>query len=158
MAKGEIARFEQILLWSECRLLQRRHKASTWGKGLKLHLYLLKLWNWKKKKNLHEHHFSFCHSVFKSHLLLMGHYACASGKELKPFPSYDNSVVDDFEHILSNNGKSLYYWMDNLWLKVENIVTKGEIARYVQFLLLLLSFQKAVCCRGIRKRLYEGKG
>ena len=24
--------------------------------------------------------------------------------------------------------------MDNLWLKVENIVTKGEIARFVQFL------------------------
>ena len=27
--------------------------------------------------------------------------------------------------------------MDNLWQKVENIVTKGEIARFVQFLLLL---------------------
>ena len=46
--------------------------------------------------------------------------------------------------------------MDNLWLKVENIVAKGEIARIVQFLLLSLCFQKAVCCRGIRKRLYEG--
>ena len=44
--------------------------------------------------------------------------------------------------------------MDNLGLKVtvENIVTKGEIARFVQFLLLSLCFQKAVCCRGIRKR------
>ena len=32
--------------------------------------------------------------------------------------------------------------MDNLWQKVENIVTKGEIARFVQFLLLSLCFQK----------------
>ena len=38
--------------------------------------------------------------------------------------------------------------MDNLWLKVENIVAKGEIARFVQFLLLSLCFQKAICCRG----------
>ena len=35
--------------------------------------------------------------------------------------------------------------MDNLWQKVENIVEKGEIARFVQFLLLSLCFQKAVC-------------
>ena len=47
--------------------------------------------------------------------------------------------------------------MDNLRLKVENIVAKGEIARFEQFLLLSLCFQKAVCCRGVRKRLYEGK-
>ena len=33
--------------------------------------------------------------------------------------------------------------MDNLWLKVENIGAKGEIARFVQFLLLSLCFQKA---------------
>ena len=32
--------------------------------------------------------------------------------------------------------------MDNLWRKVENIVAKGEIARFVQFLLLSLCFQK----------------
>ena len=52
----------------------------------------------------------------------------------------------------------LYNFMDNLWLKVENIVSKGDIARIEQFLLLSLCFQKAVCCRGVRKRLYEGKG
>ena len=54
--------------------------------------------------------------------------------------------------------ENLYNWMDNLWLKVENIVAKGEIARFEQFLLLSLCFQKADCCRGVRKRLYEGKG
>ena len=48
--------------------------------------------------------------------------------------------------------------MDNLWLKVEDIVEKEEIACFEQFLLLSLCFQKAVCCRGVRKRLYEGKG
>ena len=39
--------------------------------------------------------------------------------------------------------ENLYNWMDNLWLKVENIVAKGEIARFEQFLLLWLCFQKA---------------
>ena len=34
---------------------------------------------------------------------------------------------------------------------------KGEIARFEQFLLLSLCFQKAVCCRGVRKRLNVGK-
>ena len=48
--------------------------------------------------------------------------------------------------------------MDNLLQKVENIVAKGEIARFEQFLLLSLCFQKAVCCRGFKMRLYEGKG
>ena len=32
--------------------------------------------------------------------------------------------------------------MDNLWQKVENIVAKGEIARFVQFLLLSLFSKK----------------
>ena len=54
--------------------------------------------------------------------------------------------------------ENLFNWMDSLWLKVENIVAKGEIARFEQFLLLSLCFQNAVCCRGVRKRLYEGKG
>ena len=48
--------------------------------------------------------------------------------------------------------------MDNLGLKVENIVAKGEIAHFEQFLLLLSCFQKAVCCKGVGRRLYEGKG
>ena len=39
----------------------------------------------------------------------------------------------------------------------ENIVAKGEIARFEQFLLSSLCFQKAVCCKGARKRRYEGK-
>ena len=54
--------------------------------------------------------------------------------------------------------ENLYNWMDNLWLKVENIVEKEEIARFEQFLLLSLCFHKAVCCGGVSKSLYEGKG
>ena len=48
--------------------------------------------------------------------------------------------------------------MDNLGLKVENILGRGEIARFEQFLLLSLCFQKAVYSRDVRKRLYEGNG
>ena len=47
--------------------------------------------------------------------------------------------------------------MDNLWLKVEKVLAKGEIVRFEQFLLLSLCIQKAICCRGVGKRLYEGK-
>ena len=62
-------------------------------------------------------------------------------------------------NIICQKIENLYNWMDNkLWLKVENIFSKGEIARYEQFLLLSLCFQKAVCCRGVRKRPYKGKG
>ena len=45
----------------------------------------------------------------------------------------------------------------NILSKNSNIVVKGEIARFEQFPLLSLCFQKAVCCRDVRKRLYEGK-
>ena len=53
-------------------------------------------------------------------------------------------------NIFCRNIVNLCNWMDNLWLKVENIEAKGEIARFVQFLLLSLCFQKAACCRGVR--------
>ena len=42
--------------------------------------------------------------------------------------------------------------------RVENIMTKGEIDRFEQFLPLSPCFQKVVCCRGVEKRQYEGKG
>ena len=54
--------------------------------------------------------------------------------------------------------ENLSNWMDNLWLKAENIVAKGQIARFEQFLHLSLGFLKAICCRGVSKGLYEGKG
>ena len=41
--------------------------------------------------------------------------------------------------------------MDNLRLKVENIVAKGEMARFEQFLLLSLCFQKGNLLQGRQK-------
>ena len=52
--------------------------------------------------------------------------------------TYDNSAAN----IFCQKNENLYNWMDNLWHKVENIVAKGEIARFEQFLLLSLCFQK----------------
>ena len=74
-----------------------------------------------------------------------------------PFP-HTTILQQTTLNVFCQNIDNLHNWMDNLWQKVENIVAKGEIARSVQVLLLLLCFQKAVCCRGVRKRLYEGKG
>ena len=72
---------------------------------------------------------------------------------------YTTNMQQTTSNVFCQNIENLFNWMDNLWRKVENIVTKGEIVRFVQFLLLSLCFQKAVRCRGVRKRLlYEGKG
>ena len=73
---------------------------------------------------------------------------------INPFP-HTTILQQTTLNIFCQEIENLYNWMDNLWLKVENIVAKGEIARFEQFLLLSLCFQK---CRGVRKRLYEGKG
>ena len=75
---------------------------------------------------------------------------------LNPFP-HTTILQQTTLNIFCQKIENLYNWMDNLWLKVENIVAKGEIACFEQFFLLSLCFQKAVCCRGVRKHLYEGK-
>ena len=76
---------------------------------------------------------------------------------LNPFP-HTTILQQTTLYVFYQNIENLHNWMDNLWQKVENIVAKGQIARFVQFPLLSLCFQKAVCCRGVRKRLFEGKG
>ena len=38
------------------------------------------------------------------------------------------------------------------------MVTKGEIACFEQIFSFFPHVFKKVCCRGVRKRLYEGKG
>ena len=73
---------------------------------------------------------------------------------LNPFP-HTTILQQTTFNIFCQKIENLYNWMNYLWLKVENIVAKGEIARFEQFLLLSLCFQKAVCCRGVRKRLRE---
>ena len=41
---------------------------------------------------------------------------------------------------------------------VENIVGKGEIARYEQFLLFPTMFSKALCCSCVKMSIYGVKG
>ena len=90
-----------------------------------------------------------CSRLVKMHL--------NKGNGFNPFP-HTTILQKTTLNIFCQKIENLYNWMDNLWLKMENIVSKGEIARFEQFLLLSLCFQKAICCRGVRKRLYEKKG
>ena len=73
-------------------------------------------------------------------------------------PFRHTTILQTILNIFCQKIENLYNWMNNLCWKVENILAKGEMARFEQFLLLSLCFQKAFCCRGVRKRLYEGKG
>ena len=85
---------------------------------------------------------------------------------MNPFPHTKNPQQTTFKTSRQKNGIflfNLFPHIDTFWRLCsrrlfENIVTKEEIARFVQFLLLLLCFQKAVCCRGVRQHLYEGNG
>ena len=54
-----------------------------------------------------------------------------------PFP-HTTVLQQTTLNIFCQKMENLYNWMDNLWLKVENIVAKGEIARFEQFLILSL--------------------
>ena len=117
-----------------------------------------KLWNVRN--------FSFWHCVFKSHLL-QRHKKVSIWERVKvpvgrkPV-AWEECCVNHSPHmtillpttlnIFCPIIENLYNWMDNLWLKVINIVAKGEIDRFEQFLLLSQCFQKAV-----GERLYEGK-
>ena len=65
---------------------------------------------------------------------------------LNPFP-HTTILQQTTLSIFCQKIENLYNLMDNLRLKLENIVAKGEIARFVQFIFWSLCFQKAVCCR-----------
>ena len=65
---------------------------------------------------------------------------------INPLP-HTTILQQTTSNIFCQKIENLYNWIDNLWLKVENIVSKEEIVRFEQFLLLSLCFQKAVCCR-----------
>ena len=60
---------------------------------------------------------------------------------INPFP-HITILQQTTLNIFCQKIENLINWMDNLWLKVENIVAKGEIARFEKFLLLSLCFQK----------------
>ena len=105
----------------------------------------------------------------KQHCLLLSCQELSSHNKIE-FPGFWiwKSLLNPFSHttisqqttfnIFCHKIENLYNWMDNLWPKVENIVTKGEIARFKQFHLLSLCFQNAVCCREsvyMRERVKE---
>ena len=76
-------------------------------------------------------------------------------KNVNPF-SHTPILQQTALNIFCRKIENLYNWMDNPWLKVINIVAKGEIACFEQFLLLSICFEKAVCCRSVRKCLSWG--
>ena len=54
--------------------------------------------------------------------------------------------------------ESLYNWMDNIWLKEENIVAKGEIARFEQFLRFVTMFSKSRLLQRRQNASIRGNG
>ena len=50
---------------------------------------------------------SFCFQIYYMHMPPLTRNQYLIKMLVKLFPSYDNSAADDFEHILSKNGKSL---------------------------------------------------
>ena len=108
-------------------------------------LYIKVSLNWRKN-NIH----------FFNYVYWQTHQFSRSVFIIKPFPH--TAILQQTLNVFCQKIENLHTWMDNLCQKVGNIVAKGELARFVQFLLLSLCFQKDICCRGVRKRLYEGKG
>ena len=92
-------------------------------------------------------------TMCSSHLLQEAHFVCSP---INPFP-HTTILKQTTLNIFCQKIEKLYNWMDNLWLKVENIVSKGEIARFEQFLLLSLCFPKAFCCRHQKASIW-GRG
>ena len=75
---------------------------------------------------------------------------------INPFP-HRTILQQTTLNIFYQKIENLFNWMDNLWLKVENIVSKGEIARFEQFLLLSL-FSKSCLLQRRQKASIWGKG
>ena len=67
---------------------------------------------------------------------------------VNPFP-HTTILQQTTLNIFCQNMENLYNWMDNLWLKVENIVAKGEIAHFVQLHVLCNFF----FCHYVLKKL-----
>ena len=60
----------------------------------------------------------------------------------KPFPTYNKSAENNFEKHMENPYREKYKYC----IELKNIVIKGEIGHYEQFLLLPHCFQKASEC------------
>ena len=85
------------------------------------------------------------HRCFQSRLLQI----CCMLERIKdyclvgfnPFP-HTTILQQTTLNIFCQKTENIYNWMDNLWLKVENIVTKGEIALLCNFLFCYYVFKK----------------
>ena len=128
--------------WATCILLPAKNQIS---------LHLSALWSGSCLSTTHR----LSHTHFLARVQTKGWFSCAT-THVNPFP-HTTILQQTSLNIFCQKMENLCNWMDNLWLKAENIVSKGEIAHFEQFLLLSLCFQKAVCCRGVRKHLYGGK-
>ena len=73
--------------------------------------------------------------------------------KVNPFPHTTNLQKTTYIKIIIAKT-----WKISLSNTVGNIVAKEEIVHYEHFLLLPQCLQKDFCCRGVRKRLYVGKG
>ena len=99
----------------------------------------------------------FLHDYFQSHLLQI--FVC--GKGVKPFHMQKICSRWLWKH-LNSNMETLYKWSYNYCKKIENIVSKWEIAYFEQFVhlpqcfksLLLQRRQKAsICGKGLTKTI-----
>ena len=81
---------------------------------------------------------------------------CSEGMGLL-FPTYNKAATDNFENIYAKAGKIAIYER-TIIDKVENIEANGEIALHWPFSSFATMFLKVVCCEGVRKCLYVGKG
>ena len=126
--------------------LQKRSLCSEWILCSKYDFELVQF----------ENEFSFDDSntrvqILRTFIVLVGQVI------FNPFP-HTTILQQTTLNIFRQKIENLNNWVDNLWLKEENIVAKGEIARFDKFLLFSLCFQNNVCFRGVRKLLYEGMG
>ena len=74
---------------------------------------------------------------------------------VNPFPRAAHQQQTTLKMSFSNIMDSLYKCWHNYGEKVENIVTKGEIARVEQFLLLSRCFQKKSSAADASKCVYR---
>ena len=82
---------------------------------------------------------------------------CVRSGILNPFP-HTTILQQTTLNVFCQKIENLHNWIDNRWQKVENIVAKGEIACFLQFLLLSLCFIKSRLLQRRQKVSIWGKG
>ena len=112
-----------VTMFIKSHLLQRRPKAFIWGERVNNNNILIYL-----------DFLYLCHNNL-SHV--MGIWFML--ESINPFP-HTKILQQTTLNIFCRKMENVYNWMDNLWLKVENIVAKWEIAHFVQIFLLSICY------------------